>query len=45
MLNFVNKFFGTKSEKDVKKLLPIVTEVHKAEKELIELSNGKDKYK
>ncbi len=39
MLKFIGKLFGTKSEKDVKKLLPIVDLVHAAEKKIISLSN------
>ena len=39
MLSFISKLFGTKSEKDVKALLPIVDAVLKAEKELTQLSN------
>lgn len=39
MLSFISKLFGTKSEKDIKILLPIVDEVLKAEKELANLSN------
>ncbi len=39
MLSFISKLFGTKSEKDVKKLLPIVTAVKEAEKKITPLSN------
>ena len=39
MLSFISKLFGTKSDKDVKKLLPIVDLVHAAEKKLTSLSN------
>jgi preprotein translocase subunit SecA len=39
MLSFISKLFGTKSDKDVKKLLPIVDLVHTAEKKLTSLSN------
>ncbi len=39
MLSFISKLFGTKSEKDVKALLPIVDKVHDAEKEISHLSN------
>jgi len=39
MLSFISKLLGTKSDKDIKALLPIVDEVLKAEKELARLSN------
>jgi preprotein translocase subunit SecA len=39
MLSFISKLFGTKSEKDVKALMPIVNAVLNAEKELTHLSN------
>ncbi|RLD46388.1 MAG: hypothetical protein DRI86_03290 [Bacteroidetes bacterium] len=39
MLSFISKLFGTKSDKDVKVLLPIVDLVHTAEKKLTSLSN------
>ena len=39
MLKFITKMFGSKSEKDVKKLMPIVDAVHVAEKGVTGLSN------
>ena len=39
MLKFITKMFGSKSEKDVKLLLPIVDAVHKAGEKLTGLSN------
>ncbi len=45
MLEFVSKLFGTKSDKDVKKLLPIVDSVHQAEKAIKNLSNDALRYK
>ncbi len=39
MFEFINKFFGTKSDKDVKSLMPIVNAVREAEKTITSLSN------
>ncbi len=39
MLKFITKLFGSKSEKDLKALIPIVAAVHNAEKGLKNLSN------
>ena len=39
MLKYLKKMLGSKSEKDVKKLQPIVDAVHKAEENIIGLSN------
>ncbi len=39
MLSFISKMFGTKSDKDIKAIMPIVNAVLKAEKELAHLSN------
>jgi len=39
MLNFLKKFFGTKSERDIKDIMPIVDKIHKAYESIKQLSN------
>lgn len=39
MLKLIGKIFGTKSEKDVKRLMPIVDEINKEGEKLVNLSN------
>ncbi len=39
MLDFITSFFGKKSDKDIKKLLPILDSIKKAEQKIIQLSN------
>ena len=39
MLNFLTNFFGKKSDKDIKKILPILRKIKEAEKHIDQLSN------
>lgn len=39
MLEFVSNLFGKKSDKDIKKILPIVAQIKEAEKKIDQLSN------
>ncbi|MBN2745461.1 MAG: preprotein translocase subunit SecA [Bacteroidales bacterium] len=39
MLDFITSFFGRKSDKDIKKILPILDSIKKAEQKIIQLSN------
>jgi preprotein translocase subunit SecA len=41
MLKLISKIFGTKSEKDIKKMMPLVEQTKKEGEQLISLS-GKD---
>ncbi|MGC8865796.1 MAG: preprotein translocase subunit SecA [Bacteroidales bacterium] len=39
MLSIIKKFFGTKSERDIKEIMPIVAKIHKAYETISQLSN------
>lgn len=39
MLSILKKFFGTKSERDIKEIMPVVAKIHKAYETISQLSN------
>ena len=40
IFNVITKFFGNKYDKDIKKIKPIILEIHKEYEKIIQLSNN-----
>ena len=40
IFNVITKFFGNKYDKDIKKIRPIILEIHKEYEKIIQLSNN-----